>query len=129
MLQDVILRLKSFGYEFDENDTYTLNFIIQKTENLIKDTCGAEEIPERLRCAEVDMVTAEFLEEKKATEPESLTSINLEAAVKSIQEGDTTVTYAVDAGTLTPERRFDMVIDMLKNSGRAVFSAHRCVVW
>lgn len=129
MLPNVIKRLKSFGYTFDEKDTDTLNFIIEKTEELIKSTCGISDIPKAVHCAEVDMVTAEFLEQKKASEPAALSAIDLDAAVKSIQEGDTTITYAVDSGTLTPERRLDLVIEMLKNSGRAVFCANRCVVW
>ena len=93
MLEDVKQRLSSFGYEVTEGDTWVLGFIIQKVENYIKNNCNVDIVPEGLHQIAVDMSVGEFLLSKKSTG--QLTGFNLEAAIKQIQEGDTTVLLLV----------------------------------
>ena len=124
MLEDVTKRLESFGYEVTEADTWVLEFIIQKVENYIKNNCNIDTIPEGLHQIAVDMSVGEFLLNKKSTG--QLTGIDLEAAIKQIQEGDTTVAFAIDS---TPEERLDNLISHLLNYGKGSFASYRCIKW
>ena len=124
MLEDVTKRLESFGYEVIEDDTWVLEFIIQKVENYIKNNCNIDTIPEELHQIAVDMSVGEFLLNKKSTG--QLTGIDLEAAIKQIQEGDTTVAFAIDS---TPEERLDNLISHLLNYGKGSFASYRCIKW
>lgn len=127
MLEDVTKRLASFGYEVTEADTWVLGFIIQKVENYIKDNCNVDVVPEGLHQIAVDMAVGEFLLGKKSTG--QLTGFNLEAAIKQIQEGDTTVTFAYGDGDSTPEKRLDGLISYLMTYGKGSFASYRCVKW
>ena len=127
MLEDVKQRLSSFGYEVIEDDTWVLEFIIQKVENYIKSNCNIDAIPEGLHQIAVDMSVGEFLLGKKSTG--QLTGIDLEAAIKQIQEGDTSVTFAIGDGSKTPEERLDNLISHLLNYGKGSFASYRCIQW
>lgn len=129
MLDDVIQRLASFGYEVTDADNWILNFIIQKVENHIKNTCNILEIPDELYQIAVDMVCGNFLYEKKAVNPDSLTGFDLDAAVKQIQEGDTNVTFAIGEGSSTPEARLDAFISYLSSYGEKDLISFRCMKW
>lgn len=124
MLEDVTARLVSFGYTVTENDTWMLNFIIQKVENHIKNDCNVDAVPGGLYNIAVDMVVGEFLFGKKSTG--QLTGFNLEATVKQIQEGDTSVSFS---GELSPEQRLDSVINYLMTYSKKQFASYRCVKW
>lgn len=125
MLEDVTKRLESFGYEVTEDDTWMIEFLIQKIENSIKADCNINTIPEELHEIAVDMVVGEFLLNKKSRG--QLEGFDLETAVKQIHEGDTSVTFS--DGSKTPEERLDELILYLMNYGKGKFSAYRCIKW
>jgi hypothetical protein len=127
MLDDVKERLASFGYQVTEADSWMLTFLIQKVENHIQNICNVTTIPEGLFNVTVDMVVGEFLLNKKSIG--SLEGFDLEAAIKQIQEGDTSITYAIGEGDLTPEQRLDLLIDYLMNRGKNEIISHRCIKW
>ncbi len=127
MLEDVTARLASFGYEVTAGDNWGLDFIIQKVENHIKNDCNVDAVPEGLHNIAVDMVVGEFLLSKKSTG--QLTGFNLDAAIKQIQEGDTSVTFAIGEGDSTPEKRLDVLISYLMNYGKDDFASYRCFKW
>lgn len=127
MLEDVIKRLESFGYEVTEADNWMIEFLIQKVENSIKADCNINTIPEELHEIAVDMVVGEFLLNKKSRG--QLEGFDLEAAVKQIHEGDTSVTFAIGDGSKTPEERLDELILYLMNYGKGKFAAYRCIKW
>lgn len=127
MLEDVTKRLESFGYEVTETDNWMLEFIIQKIENSIKADCNINTIPEELYEIAVDMVVGEFFLNKKSRG--QLEGFDLEAAVKQIHEGDTSVTFAIGDGSKTPEERLDELILYLMNYGKGKFAAYRCIKW
>lgn len=129
MLDDVVKRLASFGYTVTEADSWGLGFLIQKVENHIKDSCNILFIPDELHQIEVDMVAGNFLFEKKAVDADSLVGIDLEAAVKQIQEGDTSVTFALGEGNKTPEQRLDILISWLMTYGEKDFVSYRRLKW
>jgi hypothetical protein len=127
MLEDVTARLASFGYTVITEDAWMLDFIIKKVENHIKNECNVITIPDELHQIAIDMVVGEFLLGKKSTG--KLTGFDLEAAIKQIQEGDTSVTFAVGEGSSTPEKRLDILISFLMNNGKNNFASFRCVKW
>jgi hypothetical protein len=127
MLENVKERLASFDYQVTEADSWILTFLIQKVENHIKNICNLSMIPEELLNIAVDMVVGEFLFNKKSTG--NLAGFNLEIAIKQIQEGDTSITYAIGEGDLTPEKRLDLLIDYLMNRGKNELLSYRCIKW
>lgn len=129
MINDVIQRLATFGYEVTDADEFALKFIIQKTENYIKNNCNILLIPEGLHHIAVDMVCGCFLNEKKAVNIDSLKGFNLDSAIKSIQEGDTNITYAIGEGSKTPEQRLDAFITYLLTYGEKEFVTYRSMTW
>lgn len=127
MLDDVKKRLESFGYIVTDADAWVLDFIIKKVENHIKNQCNTSTVPEELHEIAVDMVVGEFLLNKKSRG--QLEGFDLEAAVKQIHEGDTSVTFAIGDGSKTPEERLDELILYLMNYGKGKFAAYRCIKW
>jgi hypothetical protein len=69
------------------------------------------------------MVCGGFLKMKKGTG--QLSGFDVEAAVKQISEGDTSVTYAVTDSSIT----LDGFIDGLINGGKPRFAAFRRLLW
>jgi len=126
MLDDVKKRLESFGYAVTDADAWVLDFIIKKVENHIKNQCNTSIVPEGLYQIAVDMAVGEFLLGKKNIG--QLTGFDLDAAIKSIQEGDTNITYAFGNGSMTPEERLNQLIDYLMHP-EADFVSYRCLKW
>ncbi len=127
MLEDVTKRLETFGYTVTENDEWLIGFIIRKVDNHIKLECNIKEIPQELNEIIVDMAVGEFLLEKKSMG--ELAGFNLDAVVKSIQEGDTNLTYAIGEGSNTPEQRLDGLIAYLMEYGKNKLVSYRCIKW
>lgn len=129
MLDMVKDRLRSFGYEIQDGDETLLDFCIQKVENTIKNDCNVPDIPGGLLNVAVDMAVGEMLTAKKTFAPDSITGLDLEAAVKQIQTGDTNVTFATGEGSLTAEQRLDNFLSYLMTYGRKQFSCFRRIRW
>lgn len=124
MIEAVTKRLESFGYivvDADADD-WVLGFIIEKTVNHIKNNCNVLEVPEGLFEVAVDMVVGEFLQWKRASN--QLTGFDVDAAIKQIQEGDTSITYGD-----TPDAKLDFLISYLMNSGANNFATYRTIKW
>ena len=123
---DVKARLKSFGYELKSEDDWVLVFLVEKVTNGINNECNIDGIPEGLYQIAVDMVCGEFLMMKKGSGQLDDTDISTEAAIKSIHEGDTSITYAVSDGAAST---IDGLIDCLMNRGKEQFAAFRRFKW
>ena len=129
MLERIKERLQSIGYAVKDSDDITINFAIQKVENTIKNDCNISAIPDGLMHIAIDMVVGEFLMSKKTFAPNDLLNLNLDAAIKQIQEGDTNISFAVGEGSKTDEQRLDSFIDYLLNYGRDEFITYRRFRW
>lgn len=129
MLDTAKERLESFGYEFKDGDNAILAFSIQKAENTIKNDCNVPEIPEGLKCIAIDMAVGEFLTAKKTFTPEDIAGLDLDFAIKQIQEGDTNTVFATGEGSLTPEQRLNNFLNFLLTRGRDEFSCYRRIRW
>lgn len=129
MIEKAKERLQSFGYEWKNGDEAILTFSVQKTENIIKNECNISSVPEGLINIAIDMAVGEFLMAKKAFAPNDITGLDLSTAVKQIQEGDTSVTFAAGEGSLTAEQRLDNLINYLLNYGKGKFVHYRRLLW
>ena len=122
-------RLLSFGYDFKDGDLSALGFAVQKAESTIGNECNLSKVPEGLFCIAVDMAVGEFLLAKKTFAPDDISGLDLDTAVKSLQVGDTSTSFAVGEGSQTAEQRLDCLINRLLNSGREQFSCYRRIRW
>jgi len=123
MYTDVIGRLKSFGCLVLDTDQWALEYLIAKVTNEIKNECNISGIPEGLHHIAIDMVCGEFMQMKKGTG--QLDDLDVEATLKQIHEGDTTITYAVADKSIT----LDGLIEYLINGQRSQFITYRRVSW
>lgn len=129
MLEQVKKRLESFGYALKDGDNAILAFSIQKAENTIKNDCNVSSIPDGLINIAIDMAVGEFLTAKKTFTPEDIVGLDLDFAIKQIQEGDTNTVFATGEGSLTPEQRLNNLLNFLLTRGRDEFSCYRRIRW
>ena len=125
--QNVIDRLKQLGYNYTETDNEQIDYELEMTLNYVKNYCNITEIPEILDKRITDRVCAYFLFYKKNSG--SLDGFNYDAVIKSIKEGDTTLTYAVGQGEDTPENRFDSFVKYLERGFDKWITPHRRLRW
>lgn len=104
-----------------------LDFILQSVTQTIKNETNQSTIPEGLGSVAVNMAAGQYLTFKKGAG--QLENFDLEAAEKQITEGDTSVTFAIGEGSLTPEQRLDRLLDFLMYSGVSQFTAFRRLKW
>jgi len=120
-------RLSQIGYNGTDNDNSFINFLIDNIKTKIQNNCNIKIIPAKLKYIWADMVCAEFLMLKKNTGQLDIESLNFDLTEKSIQEGDTKIDFNVD-GNMTPEQRFNKVIDYLKLKGKEL-TRFRKIQW
>jgi hypothetical protein len=123
MYGDVVKRLESLGYTVGNSDQWLIEYIIAKVTNTVKNECNITEIPDGLHQIAVDMVCGEILSAKKGSG--QLDTLDVEAAIKTIKEGDTSVTYAIEDNSIT----LDGLINTLINSGKSQFVTFRRFAW
>lgn len=123
----VVKRLKDLGYTTTTDDDSMLEFELQKTLNYVMNYCNITEIPEILDYRIIDRVCAYFLYNKKNSG--SLEGFDYDVVIKSIKEGDTTITYAVGQGEDTPENRFDAFVKSLERGFDKWITPHRRLRW
>ena len=127
--KSVMERLEGIGYEARAGDDSALAFCIEKVRNTIRNEVNTEDMPEGLEHIAADMAAGEFLLAKKTFSPGDLSSIDLSAAVKQIQTGDTNTVFGTGESTLTPEQRLDYFIQHLLTCGQGQFAAFRRIKW
>lgn len=96
---EVIELLKPFGVEI-AGDYSTLLFLIQSITQDILNFCNLKELPEELKHVVVRRVVANMLNLKLQASGES--AIEVEKGIKSISEGDVSISYdtSLDKGVL-----------------------------
>lgn len=125
--EDVINRLSQLGYVATVEDYDHIEFELSKTLNYVMNYCNITKIPEILDPRIIDRICGDFLYFKKNSG--SLKGFNYETVIKSIKEGDTTLTYAVGQGEDTPENRFDNFVKQLDRGFDKWLTSFRCIKW
>ena len=109
-------------------DDALLDIALNNVQWRIKNLSNLSEIPEGLESLAVSMAVGEYLNMKKCSG--QLEGFDLDAAaVKSIQEGDTNITFALGEGSSTPEQRLNSLIDYLINGRIGEIYRYRRLVW
>ena len=109
-------------------DDPLLDIVLNNVQWRIKNLSNLSEISEGLESLAVSMAVGEYLNMKKCSG--QLEGFDLDAAaVKSIQEGDTNITFALGEGSSTPEQRLNYLIDYLINGRIGEIYRYRRLVW
>ena len=124
----VMERLRALGFEAGDGDGISLAFCVDKVRESIKSRTHLKDVPRELECIAADMAAGEFLMAKKTFAPDSLAGIDLDAAVKQMQIGDTNTVFATGEGSLTAEQRLDAFISRLL-SGQEEILHYRRLRW
>lgn len=127
MKEDVTKRLEALGYAVSAADDWTIDFVINKTENYYKNSCNTSEVPEGLYFYAVDRAAGEFLAQKK-TQGQLDDIFNIETPVSSVKLGDTDVKFA-DSVSVSPSARLDALIKQLINGGESEIPCYRKIRW
>lgn len=125
--EQIIKRLKMLGYVATATDNENIDYEMNKTLNYVKNYCNITTIPEILDPRIIDRICSDFLYYKKNSG--SLEGFNYDAVIKSVKEGDTTLTYAVGQGEDTPENRFDAFVKSLERGFDKWITPHRRLRW
>lgn len=123
----VLKRLESLTYVIKDGDGWMIAFAVQKVENTINIECNTSTIPEGFMHHAIDRVCGEFLYIKKQSG--NLDEFDLDSAIKQVQAGDTTVSFAVNDGSAPNEKRFDALLSYLTNSGEEDLICYRSLRW
>lgn len=129
MIKQAEERLRAFGYVMKEGDEALLVFSLRKVEDTIKNDCNVSFVPDGLVNTAVDMAVGEFLTAKKTFSPDDIAGLDLNFAVKLLQEGDTNTIFAIGEGSLTHEQRLNNFLNYLLTHGREEFSCYRRLRW
>lgn len=104
-----------------------LDIVISNVQYRVQNETNRKDMPEGLESLVVSMAVGEYLNMKKCSG--QLEGFDLDAAVKSIQEGDTNITFALGEGSSTPEQRLNSLIDYLINGRIGEIYRYRRLVW
>lgn len=127
MREKVVVMLTALGVAGAADDPL-LDMVLTNVQWRIKNLSNLSEIPEGLESLAVSMAVGEYLNMKKCSG--QLEGFDLDAAaVKSIQEGDTNITFALGEGSSTPEQRLNSLIDYLINGRIGEIYRYRRLVW
>lgn len=127
MRDKVVEMLAALGVAGAADDPL-LDIVLNNVQWRIKNLSNLSEIPEGLESLAVSMAVGEYLNMKKCSG--QLEGFDLDAAaVKSIQEGDTNITFALGEGSSTPEQRLNSLIDYLINGRIGEIYRYRRLVW
>ncbi len=127
MREKVVVMLTALGVAGAADDPL-LDIVLNNVQWRIKNLSNLSEIPEGLESLAVSMAVGEYLNMKKCSG--QLERFDLDAAaVKSIQEGDTNITFALGEGSSTPEQRLNSLIDYLINGRIGEIYRYRRLVW
>lgn len=127
MRDDVVAMLTALGVTGADTDPL-LDIFLMNVQQRIMNKINCSSIPEGLESLAVSMAVGEYLNMKKCSG--QLEGFDLDAAaVKSIQEGDTNITFALGEGSSTPEQRLNSLIDYLINGRIGEIYRYRRLVW
>lgn len=108
-------------------DDVLLDLVLTTTQQRIINLTHLPAVPEGLSPMAVQMAAGEYLNLKRGAG--QLEGFDLEAATKQIQEGDTSITFAIGEGSSTPEERLCGLIDFLINGRMTEIYRFRRLVW
>ncbi len=129
---NVVARLNALGYTVTEDQEPAVSYCINLATENVKVNINRKDIPDELYYTLVDMAAGLFLKDLKDTGRigGAGQAFDFTAPAKKITEGDVTVEFTgASDGQLTPEARFDKLINGFINPPQSVFAAFRRLKW
>ena len=96
MVESVVGRLVSFGYNPTEEDAWMIAFTVRGTVNHVLNEINHKTVPEGLFEVVVDMICGEVLTAKFRSGQLDMTNMDLDGMIQSVTEGDTTVSFSAE---------------------------------
>ncbi|MBS5166297.1 MAG: hypothetical protein KHY77_11150 [Butyricicoccus pullicaecorum] len=118
--------LTALGIAGTEHDPLLYAVVSNIEYRVLNETNTALPMTEELESIAVYLAVGEYLQCKKVCG--QLTGIDLTPQVKQLQEGDTSIQYAIGTGNLTPEQRLEQMVDWFQKRGRELYK-FRKLVW
>lgn len=122
--REVTLRLESLGYNVDFADEEILLYLQNKIERELCNACNTSKVPDGLHYAVVERICGELLKSKYQTG--RLNQISVQPAIKSISDGDTSITYSEADSS---QKQFNTLISNLSKSGANDIPKFRKLKW
>lgn len=122
----VILRLKSLGYKKQEGDGPALEYSVAQSEQWLLSNLNQRDVPDGLLCVWADMAAAQMMMEQRASGADGMETPA--PVVKSVSEGDTSVTYAVSERSAA-ELQLDALLARMMRPEENVLAAFRRMKW
>lgn len=132
LLEELAGRLGALGVSLGEADGPGLAGALERAEQRIKNHCNLSRVPEALKWAWIDLAAADYLWARGAAAGEKGEEGDgaFERAVKSVQEGDTTVTFLTrEEGGTTPEARMEGLVSQLREGALEQLLPFRRLKW
>lgn len=88
--EQIITRLATLGYVANESDYPLIDYLIDSVYQTILNETNCDNMPDGLKFVAIDMICGQILNSKLANN-----QLDIDQAISSIREGDTSVSYAV----------------------------------
>lgn len=129
MRERVLAVLSAIGVTGAESDPF-VTLAISCGEWKIKHLTNLSAVPQGLESVAAGIAVGEYLTVKRAAGQLNVEGLNLsETALRSLQEGDTTVTFSDTEAGQTPAGRLDALIDHLFTDRLNEIYRYRRLVW
>lgn len=125
----IVQRLLNFGLKLVESDNWIIMFCMNKAINHVKNSSNISIIPNELYEIIVDRICGEFLFNKHKSNQLTLDNFDFDMAVKQLQEGDTTIQFAINEGSETDEQKLTSLINYLISYGEGDLICYRKLKW
>ena len=126
----VTSRLAMLGYTATYDDQPGIMYLIHKCEADILANINRTDLPTGLFCTLVDMVAGSFLQDKLTAGTLEIEGLDFSSAVKSITEGDVSVTFAgASDGSASAEARFSAALATMVHPSERILGAFRRLKW
>lgn len=125
----IVQRLSNFGLKLVKTDNWIIMFCMNKAINHVKNSANISIIPNELYEIIVDRICGEFLFNKHKSNQLTLDNFDFDSAVKQLQEGDTTIQFAIGEGSMTDEQKLTSLINYLLNYGEGDLICYRKLKW
>lgn len=120
-------RLELLGFPPETGDADVMEGLLSDASRKVMAEIGICSLPEGLESLVIDLAAGQYLFIKKAAG--TLQGFDGQMAIKQLQEGDTSVTYAIGDGARTPEERLDMLVENLRTIPPGLAAAWRKMRW
>ena len=124
MIERLNLRLGELGILPPAEDIPLLEALLERANFKLLARTGQAVLPEELEGSAVDMAAGEYLLVRKNTG--RLEGFDQDYAIRQMSQGDTSITYAVEGGVLSP---FEGLIERLRRPPEALVQKWRRMRW